>query len=202
MEVARGEPARGHRHVGTAPSETVTPASRDSPQDRRVWCVCTGAVHTLLCPKAPWPQRPALLAHLPVPSLPGVPAGRVTACRVTNRLQAGLCSPRGGRKAVPWGGAGQSPSRLQKGGGGRGGRGASSSSSSSSPGLAVLYGFLFLCDSTAHSYRDWSRGARRGRPAEGADAERGATESRTRPGGPSCGFLPTGGGDCGTPSLL
>lgn len=47
------------------------------------------------------------------------------------------------------------------------------------PGLAVLYGFLFLCDSTAHSYRDWSRGARRGRPAEvrilnkGAQGERG-----------------------------
>lgn len=28
------------------------------------------------------------------------------------------------------------------------------------PGLTVLYGFLFLCDSTARSYRDWSRGAR------------------------------------------
>lgn len=42
------------------------------------------------------------------------------------------------------------------------------------PGLAVLYGFLFLCDSTAHSYRDWSRGARRGRPAEGLDTEQGA----------------------------
>lgn len=28
------------------------------------------------------------------------------------------------------------------------------------PGLTVRYGFLFLCDSIAHSYRDWSRGAR------------------------------------------
>lgn len=28
------------------------------------------------------------------------------------------------------------------------------------PGLTVLYGFLFLCDSIARSYRDWSRGVR------------------------------------------
>lgn len=47
------------------------------------------------------------------------------------------------------------------------------------PGLAVLYGFLFLCDSTAHSYRDWSRGARRGWPAEGSDTEQeGPKENR------------------------
>lgn len=39
------------------------------------------------------------------------------------------------------------------------------------PGLAVLYGFLFLCDFTAHSYRDWSRGARRGQTTEGSDPE-------------------------------
>lgn len=40
------------------------------------------------------------------------------------------------------------------------------------PGLTVLYGFLFLCDSVAHSYRDWSRGARWGQPTEGSDTER------------------------------
>lgn len=39
------------------------------------------------------------------------------------------------------------------------------------PGLTVLYGFLFLCDSVAHSYRDWSRGARWGQPTEGSDTE-------------------------------
>lgn len=101
------------------------------------------------------------------------------------------CAVRGHEPSASWavksssgegrlfpGGGQARPSHLPKGGGGWGGRGASSSS----PGLAVLYGFLFLCDSTAHSYRDWSRGARRGRPAEGADTERGAVGGPRRAG--------------------
>lgn len=94
------------------------------------------------------------------------------------------------------------------------------------PGLAVLYGFLFLCDSTAHSYRDWSHGARRGRPAEGSNTEQGdprraGTVAQPSPStgcwpgqkipplllsSPLASFPPgvTGGGTegCWTPSLL
>lgn len=185
MEVGRGEPAHRHCHVGTPPSEPVTP-SADSVQDRRNWCLCIGVVHTLLFPKPPCPA-------------PSSPPSQSPACpmclpsQVMDRLQAGLSRAQVGQEGCSPGRAGQSPSHLRKGGSDRGGRGASSSS----PGLAVLYGFLFLCDSTAHSYRDWSRGARRGRPAEGTRrAGTAATFPQRRrlawPRGPSCCFPPHG----------
>lgn len=139
-------------------------------------------------------SSPNLRAQRPAP-LPLSPQPAPCACRPRSWTVCKLGCPelKWGRKAVPRGRAGQSPSHLRKGGSGRGGRGASSSS----PGLAVLYGFLFLCDSTAHSYRDWSRGARRGRPAEGPRrAGTAATFPQRRrlawPRGPSCCFPPHG----------
>lgn len=86
-----------------------------------------------------------------------------------NHLPAGLSEPKRGREALPRGAHHREEERV----------GMEEEPTGVAPGLAVLYGFLFLCDSTAHSYRDWSRGARRGWPAEGSDTKQeGPKENR------------------------
>lgn len=115
---------------------------------------CNSPIHTF--------QRISSPAHPPPDSQTAcviTSAGLLATARQLSRAQAGRKVFCRGKVSRAW------PRVPQNRGDAWGHRGPAEAA----PGLAVLYGFLFLCDSTAHSYRDWSRGARWGRPAEGLD---------------------------------
>ena len=132
-----------------APPQPEGPSCRD----RRKWSPSiTERCHFPSPLNPPGPQNPAHLPARPQPTR-------------NHLLQSGQeeALPRG-RACQPWRRVPHSLRGEDVAGVGWGPAGAA-------PGLAVLYGFLFLCDSTAHSYRDWSRGARRGQPAVGSDTQ-------------------------------
>lgn len=173
---AQAQPCEDSTPKTTTPPPLPQP-EEPSCQDRRKWSpsITTGC-------QFPWPvnlpgpQNPVyLLTSLPVPSPPG------TICTLQSGVQVQKEALPGGRGCQPWP---QVPHSLRE----EGTAGVGWGPAGAAPGLAVLYGFLFLCDSTAHSYRDWSRGARRGQPAEGSDTEqRGPRRPGQRPPSPRAG---------------
>lgn len=162
--------ALGHRlsHVRTVRPRLRLPATATArrtllPGQKEVEPQHHNGVPIPLARKSPRPPEPSLPAHLPCLSpAHQEPSAR---CSLSPSTEGGSSREAGMPALAPSPSQPQREVRALLGWGPAG----------AAPGLAVLYGFLFLCDSTAHSYRDWSRahGGGSQRRARGHTEQRG-----------------------------